>query len=91
MTRLIQRKTQVGEPVIVGERTITPQSQFVMVRFPFGGFVWNRPTAVLVTENGQTHTIPITDPTRLALWALTGVSVMISLLVWLSRRNRVIR
>ena len=87
MTRLIQRETRPGKPIIVGERTIRPQSEFVMVRFPFGGFVWNRPTAVLVTENNQTQTIPITDPTRLALWTLTGMSVLISLFVWLSRRD----
>ena len=87
MTRFIQRETRPGNPIIAGERMITPQSQFVMVRFPFGGFVWNRPTAVVVTENNQTQTIPITDPTRLALWTFTGISVIVSLFVWFSRRN----
>jgi hypothetical protein len=87
MPQLIQRETQTGKPVIVGARTITPQSQFVMVRFPFGGFVWNRPMAVLVAENGHTYAIPITDPTRLALWTFTGISLLFSLLFWLSKRK----
>jgi hypothetical protein len=87
MTQLIQRETRTGEPITVGERTVRTQSQFVMVRFPFGGFVWNRPTAVLVTENNHNYTIPITDPTRLALWTLTGMSVIGSLWVWPGRRR----
>ena len=87
MTQMLQRETRTGKPITVGERTITPQSQFVMIRFPFGGFVWNRPTAVLVTENNQTHTIPIVDRTRLALWTITGFSLVFSLLVLLTKRK----
>ena len=83
MMSMIQKETYLGQPVTVGERTITPQSQAVMMRLPFAGWVWNRPTAVLVTENNQTSTIPIPDPTRWALWTLTGISVLVSLLAWL--------
>ena len=86
MMQLIQKETHLGDPIAVGERTITPQSLAVMVRFPFGGFVWNRPTAVLITENNQTTTIPITDPTRLAVWAFMSVGAFVSLLVWLFKR-----
>ena len=86
MMQLIQKERYLGAPVTVGERTVTPQSQAVMVRLPFGGFVWSRPTAVLVTENNQTITIPISDPTRLALWMFTGISLFVSLLVWLFKR-----
>ena len=85
--QLIEKETRVGAPLTVGTRTITPQSQAVMVRLPIGGFVWNRPTAVLVTEDNQTITIPIPDPTRLVLWALTGVGVLVSLFVWLFKRE----
>ena len=86
MMQLIQKETHLGNPIVAGERTITPQSLAVTVHFPFGGFVWNRPTAVLITENNQTTTIPITDPTRLALWTFTGVGIFVSLLVWLFKR-----
>ena len=87
MMQLIEKETHIGVPFTVGTRTITPQSQAVMVRLPIGGFVWNRPTAVLVTEDNQTITIPIPDPTRLVLWALTGVGVLVSLFVWLFKRE----
>jgi hypothetical protein len=87
MTQWIQRETRSGKPITVGKRTITSQSQFVMVHFPFGGFVWNRPTAVHVTENNHTYSIPITDPTRLALWTFTGFTALISLFVWLIKRD----
>jgi hypothetical protein len=80
MMPFIQKEIHVGDPMTVGERTITPQSQAWVVRLPFGGLVWNRATAVLVTENNQTTTIPITDPTRLALWTLAGLVVMVTLL-----------
>ena len=86
MMQLIEKETQLGKPITVGERTIRPQVQAVMVRLPFGGFVWNRPTAVLVTQNNQTTTIPIRDPTRLALWTLMGVGVFVSLFVRLFKR-----
>jgi hypothetical protein len=83
---LIQKETRLGVPIKVGKRTVMPQSQAIMIRFPFGGFVWNRPTAVLVTEDNQTTTIPITDPTRLALWTLTGITMLVSLLIRLFKR-----
>lgn len=44
MTRLkdqFQVQTVVGQPVIVGDITVTPQSQAIIVRLPIGGFVWN--------------------------------------------------
>ena len=84
--QLIQKETRTGVPITVGERTITPQSEAVSVRLPFGGLVWNRPTAVHITQNNQTITVPITDPTRQALWALAGVGVVVSLLAWIFRR-----
>ena len=87
MSKLLQKEIRIGHPVTVGERTITPQSQFVMVQFPFGGFVWHRPTAVLITENNQTTTIPIPDPTRLTLWMFMGITVLVSLFVWLFKRE----
>lgn len=62
----IQLQTTSGDPQTIGDATITPQSQALIVRFPFGGFVWNRPVAVLVDRNGQTERIPIVDVTRIA-------------------------
>lgn len=53
---IIRWQTLSGEPITVGDVTITPQSQALIIRLPFGGLVWNRPVAVLVE-----HSAPITS------------------------------
>ena len=78
---LIQLQTNTGEKITAGNLSLTPQSKALIIRLPFGGFVWNRPVAVLVEENGQTRRIPIVDATRMAqvgVLALALVSVIIS-------------
>lgn len=67
MPQWIQWKTQSGSPIHVEDVIVTPQSQTLSLITPFGGFVWNRPTAVLVEQNGQNTTHPIPDITRTAL------------------------
>ena len=83
---MISWEERRGDPIYKGEVVVVPQSRALVVRLPFAGVVWNRPTAVLVTQNNHTTTIPITDPTRLAVWTLAGVGVFVSLLTWLFRR-----
>ena len=63
----------IGEPQVVGDRTIRLQAQAIMLNTPFGGFLWNRPTAVLVEKDGVTDEVPIVDVTR---YALIGIGVM---------------
>ena len=62
-----------GEPQVVGDRVIRLQAQAIMLNTPFGGFLWNRPTAVLVEKDGVTDEVPIVDVTR---YALIGIGVM---------------
>ena len=62
-----------GEPQVVGDRVIRLQAQAIMLNTPFGGFLWNRPTAVLVEKDGITDEVPIVDVTRKAL---IGIGVM---------------
>lgn len=81
----LQWQTHTGEPWTVDERTLTPESQALVVRFPYGGFVWNRPSAVLVNENGATRRLPIVDVTRLALMVMGGVTFGTSLGVFVAR------
>jgi len=60
-----------GEAVRVGDATLTPQSQAVVLRWPNGGLVWNRPVAVRVEQGEDVRQIPILDVTRLVqvgLW-----------------------
>ena len=82
MTQLkdqFQVQTVVGQPVIVGDISVTPQSQAIIVRLPIGGFVWNRPTALLVEQDGQAKRIPIRDLTRILQLGLLGFCVVLSI------------
>jgi hypothetical protein len=86
---LFQVQTVSGQPVTVDSITVTPQSQALIVRLPIGGFVWNRPTAILVERDGTAKRFPIVDITRiLQLWLL-GFSLVLSIvsLVKFSQRK----
>ena len=76
-----QYQTLLGDPITIGDLTITSQSQALTIRWPGGGWVWNRPVAILVERDGGTERIPIVDVTRVAQWAMLGVSVLCSILV----------
>ena len=76
-----------GQPMQVGGQTLTPEAQVVTVNTRFGGFVWNRPTAVLVDRDGATERVPIVDVTRYALMALWGVSAGVLALAWMNGRR----
>ncbi len=84
MTRLkdiVQWQMVSGNPVTVGDVSVTPQSQALTVRLPFGGFVWNRPVAVWV-ERGESHPverIPVVDVTRVIQLGLLGFSLVFSM------------
>jgi hypothetical protein len=60
----------------VGDLTLTPQSQVLTIRLPFGGFVWHRPTAVLVERAGRVDRVRIVDVTRLVEVGLLGLSIV---------------
>lgn len=85
--QFFQWQTMSGEPIKVGETTITPQSRVLVFRFPYGGFVWNRPTAVLVERAGQSERIAIVDRTRIALVALSVLGFIFSLILRQFRFN----
>ena len=89
---LFQVQTVAGQPVIVGDITVTPQSQAIIVRLPIGGFVWNRATAILVEQDGQAKRLLIRDITRILQLSLLGFSLVlsiVSLLRFFQRRESV--
>jgi hypothetical protein len=59
--KLFHRQTNSAEAITVSEVTITPQSQALMVRWPFGSWIWSRPVSVIIQRGGQSQTIPIID------------------------------
>jgi hypothetical protein len=83
---LITWETIEGTSVEVQGRWLTPVAQALRVRTPLGGFVWNRPVAVLVDSEGQVTRIPIVDVTRIALWAMAGASVLSVIIAALAQR-----
>lgn len=84
LKEMIQWQTVSGRPVPVGDVTVTPQSQALVIRWPYGGIVWNRPVAILVEHGGQTERVPIVDVTRIVQLALLGFSVGLGIVTLLS-------
>ena len=90
----VQLQTTAADPVIVGDTRVTPQAQALVIRFPFGGFVWNRPIAVLVEHDDMTRRIPIVNVTRLAQIAMLGSFLTFSVIITIlaaqrTRRRRI--
>jgi hypothetical protein len=65
-----------AEAVTVHGVTVTPRSRALVVRWPNGKLVWNRPIAVLVEHGGQIRRVPIVDVTRMLQVGLVGVAVL---------------
>ena len=76
---IIYGQTTSGDRLTIGEVSITPQSQALIVRFPFGGWVWNRPSALVVEQGGQTKRMPIVDVTRMVQLGVVGLGLLFSL------------
>lgn len=87
-TDFVQLQTTAADPIVVGDTRVTPQAQALVVRLPFGGFVWNRPIAVLVERDDMTRRIPIVDVTRLVQIALLGSFFAFSVIITLSAAQR---
>jgi hypothetical protein len=78
----------VGIPQTAGSVELTPESFVLLVRFGPWGYVWNWPTAVTLAwppdqqDPGSPPLVqrhPIRDVTRIALWMLGALSVLVIL------------
>lgn len=87
-TDFVQLKTVQGTAVQTPHHTLIPESQALIIKFPYGGFVWQRPTAVLVQQGEQIRRYPITDVTRLATWSVLAASLLVTLLLRLLSRSQ---
>lgn len=89
--KLIQLQTKSGDAVTAGAVTVTPQSQALIVRWPFGGWVWNRPVSVTLQHGEHTERFPIIDVTRivhLSLLGLAAIFFVTGLIVSSKRRDQ---
>jgi hypothetical protein len=87
---LIVRQTQVGDPIVLGDRRILPVSRSYRLSVPGlnGGIIWNRPAAVAVVQNGElSEVIPIRDATRQVQLGLILVSALVAAFIWLGTRR----
>ena len=87
LTDFVEWKTMQGTAVSIPHHTLIPESQALIVKFPYGGFVWQRPTAVLVKNGDQTERHPVVDVTRLATWSILAASLMLPLLLHLIKKE----
>ncbi len=86
---ILRWQTISGDKVTSGDVSVTPQSQALIIRWPHGGLVWNRPVAILVERGEQTERIPIVDVTRMVQLGLLGLSLVFSIFILLlSARQR---
>lgn len=76
LREVVQLRATAGDPVTVGDVTVTPRARVVIVRVPFGGFVWNQPTSVLVSRHGVIQRRPILDLSTTLWIAALGASVL---------------
>jgi hypothetical protein len=88
---IFQWQTLSGAKITVGPISLTPQSQALTLRWGKGGWVWNRPLAVLVEAEGQSRRLPVIDVTRLAqvgLWGVAGGVWLLFLMKLIQARRR---
>ncbi len=92
----VELKTGEGSPVRVGDTTVTPVSQALVLRTPWLGrggsgaaatFVWNRPVAVLVERAGRVERRPIVDVTRILVWTILAAGLLARWRLAAARRN----
>lgn len=76
LEEMLKWQTVLGDKITIGDVTVTPQSQALTIRWPNGGFVWNRPAAVLVERGEQKERVPIVDVTRIVQLGLLGLSLV---------------
>ena len=81
LKNIIQWQTHLGEEVTVGDISLTPQSRALILRWPGGGLVWNRPVAVVIKQGDRLSRLPIVDVTRLAQIGLLGLGATFALIL----------
>jgi hypothetical protein len=84
---IFHKQTLIGEKTTVGQISLTPQSQALMIRWPYGGVVWNRPLAVLVERDGQIERIRIMNVTRMTQFGLLGLTLIFCIIILLMQQG----
>jgi uncharacterized spore protein YtfJ len=90
---VLRVRTVQGRPIAYGDRQIIPLCRSVLLGFgrPGGavaaGWARTRPLAVLDIWQGQERRIPIPDPTRRAMLAMTAALLLVALLARYAKKS----
>jgi hypothetical protein len=85
--RLITNESRTGRPLQSGDLQITPVARSLRLQLGRNlGFIWNRPSAVVIEAAGNREVIPVIDYTRLAQWSIWGLVLAVALIAWLNSR-----
>ena len=71
----VEWQQRAGEARTLGDISLTPLSQALVFRTPIGGYVWNRPVAVLVVRDGRQQRLPIPNVILTARLAMLGLGL----------------
>lgn len=88
---IIESMVKKGDTVQAGDFEVTPLTQVLKVQIPgyHVGWIWNRPKAVLVrTPDGQEQVLPVTDVTRITIWAILAGGLLGAIVMGLLYRGR---
>jgi len=75
---MVEWQQHAGDTLALGDVSLTPLSQALVIRTPIGGYVWNRPVAVLVQRDGQEQRLPILNVILMARLALLGLGLTLA-------------
>jgi hypothetical protein len=89
MEKFWEIRQTAAEAVVSDTVQVTPEAQAVIIRWPGGGMVWNRPKGVRIfAPKGQaTAYMPIYDLTRLLQVACYGLAAIFTLRGLLAGRS----
>ena len=83
----ISLRTDYGPVRQIGSAVIVVESQALIARLPIGGFVWNRPVAIHLTQEGRSRRVRIVDLTRIAQLCLFGTSITLLIVTRIQTRQ----
>lgn len=79
---VLQWEQVTGEPMMIQDTRIIPQTRVLRVQAPFGGFVWNRPVAVIVERAGKRERMQVPDVTLFLQLAMVVSLVALPISLW---------
>ncbi|MGD2048559.1 MAG: hypothetical protein PVH03_03650 [Chloroflexota bacterium] len=89
MKDILQIKSVRGGRVEFDDTAVTPISKALVLRLPFGGFVWNRPVGIEVEKDQNIERIPIIDVTLMVQLGLVAFGTIITIIYWLIGRKKI--